>query len=471
MRKTKILCTIGPATSGVENLEKLIISGMDAARINFSHGTHESHIELIRQIRKASENTKKPIFILQDLQGPKIRTGKLENDEVYLNDNAEFIISGNEIEFGNETIVGTTYPNLVKEVKPGYTLLLDDGYIILEIKDIKNNEIVTNVKKGGILKNNKGIIAPGIKSTAPTLSKKDLEDLKFGLQNGVDGIALSFVRSVRDILELKTAMKIFGRSVPIVAKIERPEGYEEINEIIAEADMIMVARGDLGLEMPAEEVPLLQKEIINRCNYHGKPVITATQMLESMINNPRPTRAEATDVANAVIDGTDVVMLSGETSIGKYPYDAVEYMSKIIYSVESKYLCKISNYDKKVKESKDHSDALGKASCSIANQIDASAIVAFTGSSFTAKNIAKYRPKIPIIGITNEDYVERILSFIWGVKSLCIKNTKNISEKFDVIRKTLLETDLLEKGDNIVFVSGLSSESSSGDNTIRIYQI
>jgi pyruvate kinase len=396
MRKTKILCTIGPATSSVAQLKELIEAGMDAARINFSHGTHKSHKELINNIRMASEELKKPVFILGDLQGPKIRTGKVESGAVELINGSEFIITSDDMEFGTSTRVGTTYKNLIKEVKPGKTLLLDDGYIILDITDVTNNEIITKVRKGGKLKDNKGIIAPGMPSNAPSLSKKDIEDLKFGLKNGVDGIALSFVRSIRDVLELKSAMLILGKTLPVVAKIERAEGFHEIENIIKEVDMVMVARGDLGLEMPTEEVPVLQKEIISKCNYFGTPVITATQMLESMINNPRPTRAEASDVANAVLDGTDVVMLSGETSIGKYPFDAVEYMSRIISSVESKYPDKTTNFDKRIADSNEHSDAIGRASCSIAEQIGASAIVAYTGSSFTAKNISKYRPKVPI---------------------------------------------------------------------------
>lgn len=471
LRKTKILCTIGPATSGVANLEKLIDSGMDAARINFSHGTHESHKEIIEQIRKASQNKGKPVFILQDLQGPKIRTGKLESGEVNLTDGAEFIITSDELELGNDKKVGTTYKELINEVKPGKTLLLDDGYIILEIVEVTKTDIITKVIKGGVLKNNKGIIAPGMSSKAPSLSDKDLEDLKFGLQNGVDGVALSFVRSVRDILELKTAMKIFGRQVPIVAKIERAEGYNEIENIIKEADFIMVARGDLGLEMPTEEVPLMQKEIIRKCNFFGKPVITATQMLESMIGNPRPTRAEATDVANAVIDGTDVVMLSGETSIGKYPFDAVEYMSKIIENVEKNYLCKISNFDRRVENSSEYSDAIGKASCAIAEQIDASAIIAYTGSSFTAKNISKYRPKTIILGVTNDPSTEKLLSILWGVKPLFIENIEYTPEDFSSFRNRLIETEIVKKGDSIVFVSGLSPNSLSMENTIRIHQL
>ena len=471
IRKTKILCTIGPATSGVDNLVRLIKTGMDAARINFSHGSHEANAQLIQDIRKASEVAEKPISIVQDLQGPKIRTSKVKDGAVELQDGAEFIITVEDMKVGNSHKVGTTYKELIDEVKKGNTLLLDDGYIILEVTEITNKDIITKVVKGGSLKDNKGIIAPGTKSNAPTLSQKDLKDLEFGLKEGIDAVALSFVRSERDIYELRTAMKIYGRSVPVIAKIERSEGYEDIDDIVNEADMVMVARGDLGLEMPTEEVPLLQKDIINKCNYYGKRVITATQMLESMISNPRPTRAEASDVANAVIDGSDVVMLSGETSVGRYPFDAVDYMSRIIKSVEKKYYSNITNFSDKVKFSSEHSDALGWASCKIAEQIKASAIIAYTSSSFTASNISKYRPQMPILGITQDPHVQRRLSFIWGVKSVLIPESEYNEPDINTIREELLKTDIVSKGDHVVFVAGLSPKSLSNENTIRIYKV
>jgi pyruvate kinase len=326
-RKTKIVCTIGPASSDINVLVKMIETGMDVARLNFSHGTHEQHKELIQTIRQASEISGKKIAILQDLQGPKIRTEQVENGCVILKDGDEFTITTENIGFGTSQIVSTSYKDLPSDLSKGAILLLDDGYLILKVNSIHGDKIKTTIIKGGELRNNKGIIAPGISFSAPSLSEKDLEDLKFGLSHDIDVVALSFVRSVRDILELKTTMKIFGRIVPIIAKIERPDAVLDIDNIIAEVDAIMVARGDLGLEMLPEQVPIIQKELIRKCNHFGKPVITATQMLESMIKNPRPTRAEASDVANAVIDGTDCVMLSGETSVGRYPIEAIEWVS------------------------------------------------------------------------------------------------------------------------------------------------
>ncbi len=480
-RKTKIICTIGPATKGVDNLVKLIENGMDAARLNFSHGTHEIHRQNIEDIRDASEITGKEVAILMDLQGPKIRTGKIEGGSAVLEDGAEFIITVDDLEFGNSERVCTSYKNLINEVKPGKTILLDDGYIILNIEDINGSNIITRVEKGGTLKDNKGIITPGVSSAAPSLSLKDIEDLKFGMKHGVDAVALSFVRSEKDIMELKTAMKLFGGpSLPVIAKIERYEGYEDIEDIIAEADGIMVARGDLGLEMPAEQVPVLQKEIIRRCNLKGKPVIVATQMLESMIQNPRPTRAEASDVANAVIDGADCVMLSGETSVGAYPFDAVDYMNRIIRIVEDQYYSKdrktfLMRHNEPAIEFNGHpndiSDALGRASCVIAEQIDASAVISLTMSGYTANNIAKYRTRIPIIALTDSRDTVRFLSFVWGVTRILVPEVKDTQSIFLELGEIVRNLDYIDSGDHVVFVAGLSSGKVMPQNMLKVYQV
>ncbi|MGA2296338.1 MAG: pyruvate kinase [FCB group bacterium] len=471
LRKTKIICTIGPSTKGVDNLVRLIKTGMDAARLNFSHGTHEEHQQNIEDIREASKRTGRPIAILMDLQGPKIRTGKVINGEVPLEDGADFIITIDEIGEGNSERVSTSYKNLVQEVKAGNTILLDDGYIILSVEKVQKNDIYTKVVKGGILKNNKGIITPGASSKAPSLSEKDYDDLKFGLAAGVDAVGLSFVRSERDVLELKTAMKIFGRAIPVIAKIERYEGYEDIEDIIMESDAIMVARGDLGLEMPAEQVPVLQKEIIKKCNFHGKPVIIATQMLESMIENPRPTRAEASDVANAVLDGGDCVMLSGETSTGKYPFDAVGYMDRIIRVIEEKY-SSTSRLSVIPEELDEISDALGRASCVIAEQIHAAAIVPMTSSGYTAKNIAKYRPGKPIVALTFTEHTQRRLnSFVWGTQGILIPQDLSPEDIFEKLGDILKNLDFIKKGDYIVFVGGLSAKSVMPENMIKVFQI
>lgn len=470
MRKAKIVATIGPASAGVENIVKLINAGMDCARLNFSHSDHEQHRKNISDIREASQKTGKYVAIIQDLQGPKIRTCKVKNSAVELKDGQEFIITTEKIGLGDEKIVATDYQNLIYEVKSGNTILLDDGYIILNVKKVEKNNVITEVKKGGILKDNKGIIVPGVPSSAPSLSEKDIADLKFGLEQGVDMVALSFVRSERDVIELKTVMKLYGKIVPIISKIERYEGFEDIEDIIQESDGIMVARGDLGLEMPAEKVPVLQKEIIRRCNYYGKPVIVATQMLESMINNPRPTRAEASDVANAVLDGADALMLSGETSVGKYPFDAVDYMNRIILSAEE---IEFSNlYDTKKAKYNPNSiiDALSKASCVISEQISVKAIVAITYSGWTAKNIAKYRPQVPIFAICNSVEICNQLSLVWGV----IPIFAEFSDISDVnISEILFKNfgNYFENEDQLIVVSGLSKTNEFQNNTIKVQKI
>jgi pyruvate kinase len=468
MRRTKILCTIGPATDSVENLARLINVGMDSARLNFSHGSHDVHLQTIKNIREAELITNKNIAIIQDLQGPKIRTSKVPDEGVLLQDGADFIITSEQLELGTALRVSTSYQNLIKEVKAGNQILLDDGYIILNVIKTDKINIYTKVVKGGILKSNKGIIAPGVSSSAPSLSDKDIEDLKFGLNAGVDAVALSFVRSERDVIELKTAMKLFGRTVPIISKIERFEGYEDIKDIIEESDAIMVARGDLGLEMPAEQVPVLQKEIIEQCNYYGRPVIIATQMLESMISNPRPTRAEASDVANAVIDGADCVMLSGETSIGKYPFEAVDYMSRIIINVEEKYLVK-----NKIEKAKAHSifinDAVAKASCVLAENISAKAIVPITNTGITSINVAKYRPSQPIVSIT-KNVQNKFLSIIWGINYLTIPDNVN-TNSFDELTSFIQDKMNLKSEDLLVFLTGSSQSDNYPEDIIKVCKV
>ena len=470
-RKTNIICTIGPASESSNMLEKLINAGMDAVRLNFSHGTHEEHRQTIDNVRGLEKKLKKTIPIIQDLQGPKIRIGDVEGGAVELKDGQEFIIKAGEEFTGNSQKVCTTYPDLVKDVQPHGQLLLDDGYIILKIKKVTPDEIITKVEKGGKLKSHKGIIAPGTDIKAPPISEKDLDDLKFGLEHGVDAVALSFVRSERDIIELKTSMKIFGRTVPIIAKIERFEGYSDLEDIIEESEGIMVARGDLGLEMPAERVPLLQKEIIKKCNYHGKFVITATQMLESMINNPRPTRAEASDVANAVFDGTDCVMLSGETSVGNYPEEAVDYMSKIIRNVEEQVDYSAVEHGKPFEQVSRIDDALSKASCIIAEQTDAAAIITLTKSGYTAKNISKYRPKKPIISLTDRLDTERALILYWGVTPVHIMEDEDFRDVFVDVGEFVKDFDFINEGDLVIFVAGLSKGKVMPQNMIKVQKI
>ncbi len=467
-RKTKTVCTIGPASDGVEILKLLIEKGMDVARLNFSHGSYEQHKKTVENIRTASELVGREVGILQDLQGPKIRTEKVENGAVNLIEGSDFTITTRQIDYGNSEIVSTSYKNLPNDLKPNDIILIDDGYLIIKVIRINGQDILCKVVKGGLLKDRKGIIAPAVTFSAPALSDKDIEDLKFGLSIGVDMVALSFVCSGRDIVELRTTMKIFGRQLPVIAKIERPEAIRNIDNIIEETDVIMIARGDLGLEFPVEDVPLLQKELIIKCNKKGIPVITATQMLESMINSPRPTRAEASDVANAVYDGSDALMLSGETSVGKYPLDALDNMINIIKKVEDSIYNK--PFGDRLYNHLDSSimDAIAHASTVIGEQIDASAIAILSSTNIALKKVAKYRPRIPILGITNNVELMRRMNLIWGVTPILIEEENAFQNVFNYLSINKDKIDFINEGDNIVFVSGLNNPVN--ENMIKVYK-
>ncbi len=468
--KAKIIATIGPATESQEMIEKLIEKGMDVARINFSHSNHEKHKSLIEKIRKTSKKVGKEIAILQDLQGPKIRIGTVENDAVDLKDGEQITITTKDLANGSSKIVSTNHKSLPNEVKPGMTILLDDGYIILEAEKVTETDVVCRIKKGGLLKSKKGIVVPGSKSQAPSITEKDIEDLKFGLKNGVDLVALSFVRSEKDIIELRAMMKIIGKILPVIAKIERAEALEKIENIIKEADGIMVARGDLGLELEAEKVPIVQKEIVRKCRYYGKPVIIATQMLESMISNPRPTRAEASDVANAVLDGADALMLSAETSVGNYPVQAVDYMHRIIFEAERDEFSQAFQKKDLVFHSTEIYDAIANASAQLAEQIKAKGIIALTENGFTAINIAKYRPTIPIFALTENIETIRKLSFVWGVESFHFQKGENRSKIEDII-DFISKNKIGNNGDRFVVATCRPGASPRNENSVRIIEL
>jgi pyruvate kinase len=469
-RRAKIICTIGPASRDHETLRKLTDAGMNIARLNFSHGTHEEYSDIIRTIREVAAESGAPLAIMQDLQGPKIRTGKVPDGGVVLFDGAAFTITTQDIGIGGPERVSTVYQDLPGDVREGQTILLDDGYIMLRVESVRGTEVHTLVTKGGRLHSHKGIIVPGATISAPPLSEKDIEDLRFGLAAGVDAVALSFVRSERDIIELKATMKLFGRIVPVIAKIERYEGYSDIEDIIAEADGIMVARGDLGVEMPAEQVPVLQKHIIRRCNFHGKPVITATQMLESMIEHPRPTRAEASDVANAVLDGTDCVMLSGETSVGAYPVEAVAYMDRIIRAIEeSGSAAGTAAHSVPEDMLRNVADAIGRASCVIAGQINAAAIVCLTSSGGTARVIAKYRPDTPILALTDDAETMRRLAFTWGITPVLIPSLSEMDYQLAALREHVLATGFVRKGESVVYSAGSPLQKRVSTNMLEVH--
>ena len=463
--KTKIIGTIGPASQSIEMLSKLCEAGMDVVRLNFSHGTYEQHKETIDCIKKTSEIIGEPIPILMDLCGPKLRIG-LVDDNVVLDAGDIIYITTEEIQ-GNKNRISTNYYKLIDDIKPNDFILIDDGLLKLKVLEVTKKDAKCEVIYGGALKSKKGINLPGVKMSIPSITEKDKQDLEFGLSHGADFVALSFVRNHKDILELRSIMNKLGYNKPIVAKIEKPEAIQDLNAIICETDMVMVARGDLGVELDTEEVPLLQKLIIERCNYYGRPVITATQMLESMVNNPRPTRAEASDVANAVLDGTDAVMLSAETSVGLYPVQAVRTMDNIVRKIEEKRKpLKDFNFTLKDENYK-LIDGMSRSACGLANDTKAAAIIVITQSGRTARFLSRYRPNTPIIAFTDSIDVIKQLNIVWGVKAEKIHRFADTDTTLNDTKQHALEHGLVQKGDLVVFVAGIPILESHHINMIK----
>ncbi len=468
-RRTKIVCTLGPATNSLDKIIELIKAGMDIARLNFSHGDYEEHLNFIKLVKKASEITGKHIPLLQDLQGPKIRVGRLKNEPMELKTGELVYLASEQID-GEGEVIPIQYKYIAEDVKPGDTILLDDGLIELKVIEVKGKKVKCEVVDGGLLKSHKGVNLPGVNVRIPSLTEKDIRDLKFGIENGIDMVALSFVRKREDVVDLLSKMEGFGKTLPVIAKIERVEAINSIDEIIDISDGIMIARGDLGVELPTEDVPILQKILIKKANKLGKPVITATQMLESMVSNPRPTRAEATDVANAVLDGTDAVMLSSETSIGEFPIESVKMMDKIIRTAETQYKFYEPIFDTNLKL-KDEVDAIGRAACLLAQQLNAKAIVTITHTGATAKAIAKYRPYVPIIALTDRDDVVKRLNLVWGVIGVKIREISETDKTVEIAKEQLRESNILNKGDLVIFTAGIPLFKRGSTNMVKIEKI
>jgi len=466
--KTKIICTIGPAINSADMLVELSKAGMDVVRLNFSHGTYDEHLNNINNIKSASNILGTPIPILMDLCGPKLRVGVIE-DGTYLKEGDTIKITTENI-IGNKNIISTNYENLTKDIKPGDMILIDDGLIKLKAIDVSDKIITCEVIYGGQLKSKKGINLPNVNLSIPSITEKDLKDIEFGLKNNVDFIALSFVRHHTDILKLKKIINDKGFTKPIIAKIEKPEAINDIDAIIQESDMVMVARGDLGVEMNTEEVPLLQKMIIEKCNYYAKPVITATQMLESMVNNPRPTRAEASDVANAVLDGTDAVMLSAETSVGLYPLNAVKIMDSIVRKIEGKRR-PIKEFMIEQDEKLNLIDRISKGACVLANDIKATAILVITKTGRTARYLSRYRPNTPIIAFTDNLDVLKQMNLVWGVKAERIPGISDTDTTLNETKELAQQLGYIERGDTIVFVAGIPIKESNIINMIKIDKV
>ncbi|WNG30134.1 pyruvate kinase [Cystobacter fuscus] len=474
MRRAKIVCTLGPASQSQEMLEALIEAGMDVARLNFSHGSHEQHAENIAKLRAASLKCRKAVGILGDLQGPKIRTGRFITGSTELKQGGEFHITTDESVKGTDEIVSTTYAHLASDVNPGDRILLDDGLLELRVIETDKKQLIrTKVIHGGTLKNNKGINLPGVAVRADALTPKDREDLVFGIKEGVDFIALSFVRQPADIDMARAAMAQIGQSVPIIAKLEKPEAIARLDAILDKTDGVMVARGDLGVEIPPEEVPSVQKDIVRRCNSRGLPVIVATQMLNSMIDNPRPTRAEASDVANAVFDGADAVMLSGETASGKFPIESVQMMDRIVLAAESTIRAQdlLRAPTSPVGLPTHFPDVIAASACQAAKQAGASLIAAFTLSGVTARLLAHYRPPVPIVAFSPNQEVRRRLALLWGVVPRVLEPIQETEAMVRRVEEELVARGLARKGDRVVIVYGAPVGQPGKINSLRLHVI
>jgi pyruvate kinase len=471
MRRTKIVCTLGPATDNTEVLKKLAANGMDIVRLNFSHGSHEEHLKRINSVKRVREEMGKPLAILLDTKGPEIRLKTFKEGRAVLEEGRRFVLTTRKIE-GNESEVSVTYENLPEDLRPGDTVLLDDGLIELKVEEVKGEDVICIVINGGEISNNKGVNLPGVSTRLPAVTPKDKEDILFGIDQDIDIIAASFSRKAEDILEIRRILEENkGEHIKIIAKIENREGVENLDAIIEVADGLMVARGDLGVEIPAEEVPLLQKDMIRRCNRVGKPVITATQMLDSMIRNPRPTRAEVADVANAILDGTDAIMLSGETAAGKYPVEAVRTMARIAEKVEEAYNFGRWMNGATMKNGNTVTDAVSHATCATAQDLGAAAIITATQSGYTARMVSKYRPKSPIIGATPDERVMRQLSLTWGVYPVLAKQSDNTDDTLELSVKAALEKGHIKEGDLVVITAGVPAAVTGTTNLIRVHTV
>lgn len=470
MRKTKILCTIGPKSDKPEILSKLIEAGMNASRHNFSHGDHAEHGARIKLVKELREKYKKPVAILLDTKGPEIRTGAFEGGSVDLQEGSDFVVVCGEEVMGNSTICSVSYEGLHKDVKIGDLILIADGLVGLEVKSIEGKRIHCTVRNSGTLGNHKNVNVPGVITTLPAVTEKDIDDLKFGIEQGIDIVAASFIRKAQDVLDIRRVLEENGGGdILIFSKIENHEGVDNIDEIIKFSDGIMVARGDLGVEIPTEEVPVVQKMIIEKCNEAGKPVITATQMLESMIKNPRPTRAEASDVANAIFDGTDTIMLSGETANGCYPVETVATMARIAERAE-----RALNYEEKLKKRRRNHvpnvpNAVSLATCNAAMDLNASAIITATQSGHTARVISQFRPKCPIIAVTPYEKVARRLALNWGVFPIIANKMESTDELIDSSVDIALQTGFVKKGDLVVIAAGIPVNYAGTTNMMKVH--
>jgi len=468
-RRAKIICTIGPACSSEALLRDLLRLGMDIARLNFSHGSHQEHAHNIERLRRAAARERRTVCILQDLQGPKIRTGQLDGRQpVLLKTGSAVTITPQDV-LGTATRISTTFPDLARELAPGARILLSDGLIELRVRAIRGKDVLCNIINGGLLGEHKGINLPGVALSIPALTERDRKDLEFGLRHEVDAVAISFVRSAADVRMVKQIIAVHHRDIPVIAKLEKPQAIDHLEEILEAADGVMVARGDLGVEVPPEKVPVIQKHVIRRAAAWRKPVITATQMLESMIENPRPTRAEASDVANAVFDGTDAVMLSAETASGKYPRESVSIMARIVVEAE----CNLADFTQPRRRER-HGLSVAETICEsiahAAEDLPMGAIAVFTETGNTARMLSKHRPRAPIYAFTHVVPVVHRLNLYWGVHPVRCPQARSAEQMVTMAEQGLLRRGLLKSGDVLGVVSG-TRQASGSTNLMRLHVV
>ena len=473
MRRTKIVATVGPASRSPEMLEQLVEAGVNVFRLNFSHGTHDEHLAVVKAVREIAARRRKPVALLQDLSGPKIRTGKVKGDVVQLVKGARIAITTDTSIEGTAELISTTYAALPQDVKAGDQVLLDDGNLELRVVAVSGGRVECEVVDGGPLKSHKGINLPGVMLSTPAITGKDKDDLAFGIGAGVDFVAMSFVRRAADVLEAKALIAELGAETPVVAKIEKPQALDDLDAILEATDGVMVARGDLGVELGTEDVPIAQKRIIAMANAAGKVVITATQMLESMIENPRPTRAEASDVANAILDGTDAVMLSGESAVGKYPVETVATMARIADFTEEHGVAGIRTRATEPRRDGPGTPitrSLTRVAASVAEELGCKLILAFTESGLTAKLVAGHRPRVPVVAVTHDERVYRQLALWWGIIPTLAASTENTDELLAAGEESLKARGLAKPGDTILMLSG-HSIAAAATNMMRVHTI
>ncbi|MEU4343768.1 pyruvate kinase [Nocardia sp. NPDC023852] len=466
MRRTKIVCTLGPATATEDRIRELVESGMDVARLNFSHGEHSDHAENYKKVRQASDHLGRAVGILADLQGPKIRLGRFIEGKTVWATGEEVRITVDDVE-GTHDRVSTTYKELAKDAKPGDRLLVDDGKVGVTVTRVEANDVVCRVTEGGPVSNNKGVSLPGMDVSVPALSDKDIEDLEFALKLGVDFIALSFVRSPSDVELVHDVMDRVGRRVPVIAKLEKPEAIDNLEAVVLAFDAVMVARGDLGVELPLEQVPIVQKRAIQMARENAKPVIVATQMLESMIENSRPTRAEASDVANAVLDGADAVMLSGETSVGKYPIETVRTMARIVHAVETES----TQVPPLTHVPRTKRGVISYAARDIGERLNAKALVAFTQSGDTVRRLARLHTPLPLLAFTPLPEVRSQLALTWGTETFIVPTVNSTDAMIHQVDVALLSMERYQKGDLVVIVAGSPPGTVGSTNLIHVHRI